>query len=161
MKVRLIVVGKTDEKYLIQGIKKYEDRLKHYVKFSLEVIPDVKRGKKTNVSQLQLDEGKAILSKVKSNEFLVLLDERGQEFNSVQFAKFFEKKMVGGVNSMVFVVGGAFGFSQEMYDRANSKISLSQMTFSHQMIRLFFVEQIYRAFTIIKGEKYHNDGGLE
>lgn len=161
MKVRLVVIGKTDEKYLIQGIKKYEDRLKHYVKFSIDVIADVKKGKKLNVAQQQSEEGIQILSKLKANEVVVLLDERGKSFSSVDFAAFFEKKMVSGISSIVFVVGGPFGFSKELYQRANAKISLSAMTFSHQMIRLFFVEQIYRAFSIMRGEKYHNEGGLE
>ena len=160
MKIKLIVIGKTDEKYLKQGLAKYEDRLKHYAKYETVVIPDVKKGKKHNVVLQQEEEGKMILSKLQNSDHLVLLDERGKAFSSVQYAKHLEKKMVGGVSSIVFVIGGPFGFSQAVYDRANEKLSLSAMTFSHQMIRLFFVEQIYRTFTIIRGEKYHNEGGL-
>lgn len=160
MKIKLIVIGKTDEKYLNEGLKKYEDRLKHYAKYEMVVIPDIKKGKKQNAERQKEEEGKLILSKVQNNDHLILLDERGKTFTSLEYAKKIEKKMVGGVSSIVFVIGGPFGFSKEMYDRANDKLSLSAMTFSHQMIRLFFVEQIYRAFTIIKGEKYHNEGGL-
>lgn len=161
MKIKLIVIGKTDEKYLKQGLAKYEDRLKHYAKYEMVVIPDIKKGKKQNVELQQEEEGKLILSKVQNSDHLVLLDERGKTFSSVQYAKHLEKKMVGGVSSIVYVIGGPFGFSKEVYNRANDKLSLSAMTFSHQMIRLFFVESIYRTFTIIRGEKYHNEGGVE
>ncbi len=160
MKIKLIVIGKTDEKYLKQGLAKYEDRLKHYAKYEIVVIPDVKKGKKQNIELQQEEEGKLILAKTQNSDHLVLLDERGKTFSSVQYAKHLEKKMVGGVSSIVFVIGGPFGFSKSVYDRANDKLSLSAMTFSHQMIRLFFVEQIYRTFTIIRGEKYHNEGSL-
>jgi 23S rRNA (pseudouridine1915-N3)-methyltransferase len=161
MKIKLIVIGKTDEKYLKQGLTKYEDRLKHYAKYEMVVIPDVKKGKKQNVELQQEEEGKMILSKVNNSDHLVLLDERGDMFSSVQYARHIEKKMVGGVSSIVYVIGGPFGFSKTVYERANAKLSLSAMTLSHQMIRLFFVEAIYRTFTIIKGEKYHNEGGME
>jgi 23S rRNA (pseudouridine1915-N3)-methyltransferase len=161
MKIKLIVIGKTDEKYLKQGLSKYEDRLKHYAKYEMLVIPDIKKGKKQNIELQQEEEGKLILSKVQNSDHFVLLDERGKTFSSVQYAKHLEKKMVGGISSIVFVIGGPFGFSKAIYDRANDKLSLSAMTLSHQMIRLFFVEAIYRTFTIIRGEKYHNEGGGE
>ena len=161
MKIKLIVIGKTDEKYLKQGLAKYEDRLKHYAKYEMVVIPDIKKGKKQNIELQQEEEGRLILSKVQNSDHLVLLDERGKTFSSVQYARYLEKKMVGGVSSIVYVIGGPFGFSKEVYDRANDKLSLSSMTLSHQMIRLFFVEAVYRTFTIIRGEKYHNEGGVE
>ena len=161
MKIRLIVIGKTDEKYLKQGLVKYEDRLKHYATYEMVIIPDIKKGKKQNIQLQQQEEGELILSKIKTSDHLVLLDERGKTFSSVEYAKHIEKKMVGGVSSIAFVIGGPFGFSKEVYARANDKLSLSAMTLSHQMIRLFFVEAIYRTFTIIRGEKYHNEGGVE
>jgi len=155
MKIKLITIGKTDENYLKEGIDKYLKRLKHYVQFEIIVINDVKMGKKSNpVLQKELEE-KEILAKVNSTDFLILLDEKGQEFNSVDFSKYMQKRLNSG-NDIVFVIGGPFGFSNRMYERANAKVALSKMTFSHQMIRLFFVEQLYRAFTILKGEKYHH-----
>ena len=155
MKIKLITIGKTDENYLKEGIDKYLKRLKHYVQFEIIVINDVKMGKKSNtVLQKELEE-KEILAKVNSTDFLILLDEKGQEFNSVDFSKYMQKRLNSG-NNIVFVIGGPFGFSNRMYERANAKVALSKMTFSHQMIRLFFVEQLYRAFTILKGEKYHH-----
>lgn len=157
MKVRFIVVGKTDEKYLQEGIFKYENRLKHYAQYSMEVIPDIKKGKKTTMEQQKLDEGKEILSKVAKGDYLVLLDERGKSFSSVEFSRNLEKKMVSGVSSIVYVIGGPYGFSDDVYQRANEKLSLSKMTFSHQMVRLFFVEQLYRGFSILRGEKYHHE----
>ena len=155
MKIKLITIGKTDENYLKEGIDKYLKRLKYYVQFEIIVITDVKMGKKSNpVLQKELEE-KEVLAKVNSTDFLILLDEKGQEFNSVDFSKYMQKRLNSG-NDIVFVIGGPFGFSNRMYERANVKVALSKMTFSHQMIRLFFVEQLYRAFTILKGEKYHH-----
>lgn len=155
MKIKLITIGKTDENYLKEGIDKYLKRLKYYVQFEIIVINDVKMGKKSNpVLQKELEE-KEVLAKVNSTDFLILLDEKGQEFNSVDFSKYMQKRLNSG-NDIVFVIGGPFGFSNRMYERANVKVALSKMTFSHQMIRLFFVEQLYRAFTILKGEKYHH-----
>ncbi|MFL5729686.1 MAG: 23S rRNA (pseudouridine(1915)-N(3))-methyltransferase RlmH [Cytophagaceae bacterium] len=156
MKIRLLVVGKTDEKYLAEGIEKFSGRILHYAKYEMEVIPDVKQGSKPNPDKTKEEEGKLILKKVSSADQLILLDEKGSSFSSKQFAGFLQKKLNGGAN-LIFVVGGAFGFSPEVYKRANEKISLSAMTFSHQMIRLFFNEQLYRAFTILKGEKYHHE----
>jgi 23S rRNA (pseudouridine1915-N3)-methyltransferase len=155
MKIKLITIGKTDESYLKDGIDKYLKRLKHYVSFELIIINDVKVGKKTNVTLQKELEEKEILSKVDVNDYLILLDENGEEYNSVDFSKFLQKRMNSG-NDIVFVIGGPFGFSNRMYERANAKVGLSKLTFSHQMVRLFFVEQLYRAFTILKGEKYHH-----
>lgn len=155
MKIKLIAIGKTDEAYLQTGINKYFDRLRHYTSFELIIIPDVKMGKKNNAQIQKEKEGKLILDKVKSNDYLILLDENGIEYSSVKFSNYLQKRLNAG-NDIVFVIGGPFGFSQKLYSRANAKIALSQMTFSHQMVRLFFVEQIYRSFTILRGEKYHH-----
>lgn len=155
MKMKLIAIGKTDEAFLTEGIEKYLKRLKHYVSFEIMVLNDVKTGKKLNIELQKEQEGRAILEKVQSNETLILLDENGKEFTSVGFANFLQKKMNAG-NNLVFVIGGPFGFSTEVYQRADAQLALSKLTFSHQMVRLFFVEQLYRAFTIIKGEKYHH-----
>ena len=155
MKIRLITIGKTDESYLKEGIHKYLSRLKHYINFEMIEIPDVKTGKKVNTTIQKEAEGKEILKLITKNDFMVLLDENGKEFNSVAFSNYIQKRMNTGLD-ICFVIGGPFGFSKEMYERANQKIAISQLTFSHQMIRLFFVEQLYRSFTILKGEKYHN-----
>ncbi|MCO6501131.1 MAG: 23S rRNA (pseudouridine(1915)-N(3))-methyltransferase RlmH [Vicingus serpentipes] len=155
MKVKLIIVGKTDESYLNEGIAKYVGRLKHYIDFEIVTIPDVKMGKKGNPVLQKEKEGELILSNVNKTEFIVLLDEKGREYSSVGFSEFIQKRMNASVD-VSFVIGGPFGFSDDMYNRANAQLSLSQMTFSHQMIRLFFVEQLYRAFSILKGEKYHH-----
>jgi 23S rRNA (pseudouridine1915-N3)-methyltransferase len=156
MKIRLITIGKTDERYLKEGIDKYVSRLKHYVDFEITEIPDVKMGKKQNTS-LQKDlEGNEILKFITKSDFVVLLDEKGREFSSRAYSQFIQKRMNAGLN-LVFVIGGPFGFSDEIYAVSNQKIALSQMTFSHQMVRLFFVEQLYRSFSILKGEKYHHD----
>jgi 23S rRNA (pseudouridine1915-N3)-methyltransferase len=155
MKIRLITVGKTDEPYLKEGIAKYISRLKHYINFEMIELPDVKVGKKLNVKLQKESEGKEILKLVTKSDFLVLLDENGKEFNSIDFSKFIQKRMNTGMD-LVFVIGGPFGFSDEVYSQSDIKIGLSQMTFSHQMIRLFFTEQLYRSFTILKGEKYHH-----
>lgn len=155
MKIKLIVIGKTDESFLIEGIEKYTKRLKHYVPFEMIVLPDVKQGSKQIIDKQKEEEGKMILSKME-NDYLVLLDEKGKEFSSEEFGGFLQKKMNSGIQTLTFVVGGPFGFSDEVYSKAKEKVSLSKMTFSHQMIRLFFTEQLYRGFTIIKGEKYHH-----
>lgn len=155
MKMKLIAIGKTDEAFLVEGIEKYLKRLKHYVSFEIMVLNDVKTGKKLNIELQKEQEGRAILEKVQSNETLILLDENGKEFTSIGFANFLQKKLNAG-NNLVFVIGGPFGFSTEVYQRADAQLALSKLTFSHQMVRLFFVEQLYRAFTIIKGEKYHH-----
>jgi len=155
MKIKLIVVGKTDEPYLKKGITKYVSRLKHYIDFEVITIPDIKMGKKTNTEIQKEIEGKEILKHFTKSSFVVLLDENGTTYNSIDFSQFIQKRMNTGMD-LIFVIGGPFGFSKDVYQQANSKIGLSRMTFSHQMVRLFFTEQIYRAFTIIKGEKYHH-----
>lgn len=155
MKIKLIVIGKTDEKYLQEGIQIYLNRLKHYILTEIMVINDVKMGVKQNTIVQKDQEGKLLLAKLQSNDYVILLDENGKSFSSTEFAGFLQKRMNLSYD-IIFIIGGPFGFSEEVYKRANEKISLSSMTFSHQMIRLFFFEQLYRGFTIIKGEKYHN-----
>jgi len=156
MKIKLITIGKTDERYLKEGIEKYVARLKHYVDFEIKEIADVKMGKKQNTAIQKELEGKEILKFITKSDFVVLLDEKGREFSSRTYSEFIQKRMNAGLN-LVFVIGGPFGFSDEVYAQSNQKIALSQMTFSHQMVRLFFTEQLYRSFSILKGEKYHHD----
>lgn len=157
MKITLLVVGKTDATYLQDGLNKYLKRLKHYINFEFTVIPDIKKGKKTSVEIQKAKEGELILSKLGPGKELHLFDEKGKLFSSKAFSQLIEKKMVSGPKELVLVIGGPYGFSPEVYQRASSKISLSKMTFSHQMVRLLCVEQIYRAFTIMKGEPYHHE----
>ncbi|MDG1330750.1 MAG: 23S rRNA (pseudouridine(1915)-N(3))-methyltransferase RlmH [Crocinitomicaceae bacterium] len=156
MKIQLICVGKTERAYLKEGESEYLKRLKHYCSFEKIEILELKNAKKLREDQIKTEEGKLILAKVDRSTQLILLDENGKSFNSVGFSKFLQKKFNQGGKSIAFVVGGAYGFSDEVYSRANGKISLSEMTFSHQMVRLFFIEQIYRALTILKGEPYHH-----
>jgi len=156
MKIKLITIGKTDESYLKVGIEKYISRLKHYVDFEIKEIPDVKMGKKQNTAAQKEMEGKEILKLITKSDFVVLLDEKGREFSSMAYSQFIQKRMNAGLN-LVFVIGGPFGFSEDVYAKSNQKIALSQMTFSHQMVRLFFTEQLYRSFSILKGEKYHHE----
>jgi len=157
MKVKLLVIGKTDDKNLNALIENYQKRLQHYINFQLEVIPDLKNVK--NLSQLQQKEkeGELILNKIQSSDQLILLDEKGKEFRSVEFANYLQKKMNSGIKQLVLVIGGPYGFSESVYKKAIGKLSLSKMTFSHQMIRLFVVEQIYRGFSILKNEPYHHE----
>lgn len=150
------MVGKTNFDYLKDGIVLYEKRLKHYISLELKIIPDIKNAKNLNPDQVKHKEGELILQKLQKDDFLILLDEKGKELNSVGFASFLEKQFFNSKKRIVFQIGGAYGFSKEIYERSDSKIALSKMTFSHQMVRLFFVEQLYRAMTIIKGEPYHN-----
>ena len=156
MTIKLLVVGKTDDASLQELIKVYEKRLGHYIKFEVEVIPDLKKTKHLNPGQQKVKEGELILAKVSASDFLVLLDEQGESFTSEGFSTYLQKRMNSGLKQLVFVIGGPYGFSEEVYSRAKAKISLSKMTFSHQMIRPFFVEQLYRAFTILKNEPYHH-----
>jgi 23S rRNA (pseudouridine1915-N3)-methyltransferase len=156
MKVKLLLVGKSVEDWLQSGIILYTSRLKHYVPFEMTVIPELKQTSALSVEQIKEREGDRILAGVKSSDEVILLDERGQMFSSEGWARHLEQKMTYGSKDLVFVVGGAYGFSEKVYQRADGKLSLSQMTFSHQMVRLIFVEQLYRAFTIIKGEPYHH-----
>jgi 23S rRNA (pseudouridine1915-N3)-methyltransferase len=157
MKVVLVVIGKTDEAYLKSGIEIFEKRLKHYLPYEMKVIPDLKKTKNLSTKQQKTMEGELILQSFQAGDHIVLLDEKGKEFTSVDFAKLIEKRMVAGLKRLVFVIGGPYGFSDEVYAKASSKISLSKMTFSHQMIRLIFVEQLYRANTILKNEPYHHE----
>ncbi len=156
MKVRLIVIGKTDKTYLQEGIDIFHKRIPHYLPFEYQVIPDIKNTRNLSEEQQKEKEGELILSQLKSGEELILLDEKGKEFKSTDFAQFLEKKMIGGTKSLAFVIGGPYGFSSQVYQAATAKISLSKMTFSHQMVRLIFSEQLYRALTILKGEPYHH-----
>ena len=157
MKITLLVIGKTDSAYLSEGIGEYVKRLVHYIPFELEIIPDI-RNKKNMTPELQkIQEGELILAKLQPGRELHLFDENGTAFSSREFSKFIERKMLSGIKEIVFVIGGPYGFSEKVYMNAASKISLSTMTFSHQMARLVCVEQIYRAFTILKGEPYHHD----
>lgn len=156
MNIKLIAIGKTDDRKLQELIQEYENRLKHYIKFSLEIIPDIKNVKNLSESQQKEKEGQLLLKKLQPTDQLILLDENGKSFTSVAFANFIQKKMNAGLKTLVFVIGGPYGFSDEVYKKAQGKVSLSAMTFSHQMIRLFMVEQLYRAFTILKNEPYHH-----
>jgi len=157
MKIKILAVGKTDDKNLEILIDKYLKRLKHYLSVSLEILPDVKNAKNLSEKEQKRIEGEAILKKVQSNDQVVLLDEKGKEFRSIEFSKFLQMKMNAGTRNLVLVVGGPYGFSDAVYQRANGKLSLSKMTLSHQMIRLFLVEQVYRAFTILRNEPYHHE----
>ena len=155
MKISLLMVGKTTDARLVSLIDEYQHRLKHYVPFELVVLPDIKNAKSLTQDQLKAAEGEAILAKVGTTE-VVLLDEHGAEYRSVDFASWLQKKMGSG-RDLTLVIGGAYGFSPAVYERANGKLSLSQMTFSHQMIRLMAIEQIYRAMTILRNEPYHHE----
>jgi len=157
MKIKLLAIGKTDDKNLMSLIQTYEQRLKHYLKFELYIIPDIRNSKNLSRHQQKEREGEMILKEIKTIDQLILLDEKGKEFRSIEFSKFLQKKMNSGIKELVFVIGGPYGFSDKVYQRANGKVSFSKMTFSHQMIRLFVAEQIYRAFTILKNEPYHHE----
>lgn len=156
MKISLILVGKTSFGYLCEGIKIYLERLKHYTNFSLIEIPELKRVSAMSQEQIKSKEGELILKYVNNGDDLILLDERGKSYSSEDWAQHLNQKFLYSNKDIVFVIGGAYGFSEEVYQRANEKLSLSKMTFSHQMVRLIFLEQLYRAFTIIKGEPYHH-----
>ena len=156
MKITLLVVGKTTDPRLQSLIDEYQQRLKHYIPFEFVVLPDIKNAKSLSVEQLKAAEGNLILSWLSPGFIVVLLDEHGQEFRSIEYANWIQKKMASG-QDLVLIIGGAYGFSPEVYARANGKISLSQMTFSHQMIRLMAIEQIYRAMTILRNEPYHHE----
>jgi 23S rRNA (pseudouridine1915-N3)-methyltransferase len=157
MKLTLLVVGKTDKTYFREAIAEYNKRLKHYIQFEIEIIPDLKKAKNLSVELQKAKEGELLLAKDLSGKELHLFDEGGKMFSSREFATFLEKKMASGLKELVLVIGGPYGFSDVVYEKATSKISLSKMTFSHQMARLLCIEQIYRAFTILKGEPYHHD----
>lgn len=156
MNIKLIAIGKTDNKALQQLIDDYSKRLSFYVRFEIDIIPDIKNVKNLSEAQQKEKEGELILSRLAPTDHLILLDENGKNFTSVAFASEIQKKMNSGVKTIVFVIGGPYGFSNEVYLKAKDKISLSLMTFSHQMVRLFFIEQVYRGFTILKNEPYHH-----
>lgn len=157
MKIELAVIGKTSIGYLKQGIDEYIKRLMHYVPFEIKYIDDIKNTKNISEDQQKRTEGAKILSLLDKSDFVVLLDEHGKEYTSMQYSSYIQKRMLSGAKKVVFVIGGPYGFSQEVYDRANDKISFSKMTFNHEMIRLIFTEQLYRAYTIINHEPYHHE----
>lgn len=157
MKIKLLAIGKTDDKHLNELIAVYQKRLQYYVPFELEIIPDLKNSKNLSQDQQKQKEGELILSKLSTFDQLILLDEKGKEFRSLEFANYLQKKMNSGIKQLVFVIGGPYGFSKDVYQKSMGKVSLSKMTFSHQMIRLFVVEQIYRGFTILRNEPYHHE----
>ena len=156
MKITLLVVGKTTDAHIEVLIQEYQKRLTHYIPFALQIIPELKNTKSLTPEQQKQAEGELILRTITPSTDLVLLDEHGKEFRSIEFADYVQKRMSSG-RDVVFVVGGPYGFSEGIYQRANGTISLSKMTFSHQMVRLFFVEQLYRAMTILRGEPYHHE----
>ena len=157
MKIALVVIGKTDASYIVEAIRTDQERLVHYIPFEMEVIPDIKNVKNLSESQQKEKEGEQILKLLQAGDYPVLLDEKGKEFTSMQFAAYIEKKMHSVPKRLVFIVGGPYGFSEAVYKAAAEKIALSKMTFSHQMVRLIFVEQIYRAMTILHNEPYHHE----
>jgi 23S rRNA (pseudouridine1915-N3)-methyltransferase len=156
MQIKLLAIGKTDNKQLQSLIDDYQKRLGFYVKFEFEIIPDAKKVKNLSEEQQKQKEGDLILNKLSATDILILLDENGKQLDSVGFSEYLQKHMNSGIKQLVFVIGGPYGFSQEVYNKAAGKLSLSKMTFSHQMIRLFVIEQVYRGFTILKNEPYHH-----
>lgn len=156
MMIKLIAIGKTDNNELQTLINNYIKRLGFYIKFSFEIIPDLKKVKNLSEEQQKQKEGELILNKTSKSDTLILLDENGKQLASVEFSVYLQKHMNSGIKQLVFVIGGPYGFSEDVYKRANGKLSLSKMTFSHQMVRLFFIEQLYRGFTILKKEPYHH-----
>ncbi|MCX6230583.1 MAG: 23S rRNA (pseudouridine(1915)-N(3))-methyltransferase RlmH [Bacteroidetes bacterium] len=157
MNVLLLMVGKTEDDYLKDGIAVFEKRLKHYINYQTIVIPSLKNSKNLLPLDFKAKEGEEILKYTVKADVVILLDEKGKSFSSKEFAAFIQKQMNSGIKNLLFVVGGAFGFSDKVYEASDMKLSLSDMTFSHQMIRLLFTEQLYRAFTILKNEPYHNE----
>ncbi|MDC1226320.1 23S rRNA (pseudouridine(1915)-N(3))-methyltransferase RlmH [Algibacter sp.] len=156
MTIKLITIGKTDNKQLTSLIDDYIKRLGYYIKFSLDIIPDIKNSKNLSEVQQKQKEGELILKKISTTDTLILLDENGKQLDSVDFSSYLQKHMNSGIKQLVFVIGGPYGFSKDVYKKSNGKLSLSKMTFSHQMIRLFFIEQLYRGFTILRNEPYHH-----
>ena len=156
MQIKLIAIGKTDQNELEHLISIYQNLLSHYVRFSFEIIPDLKNSKNLSEKLQKEEEGKLILSKITPSDRLILLDEKGKEMNSVEFSEFLQKQMNSGIKRMVLVIGGPYGFSEAVYKKASGTLAFSKMTFSHQMVRLFVIEQLYRGFTILKNEPYHH-----
>ena len=155
MRITLLQTGKTRDDYLLKGINEFNKRIVRYVPFKMELVPDLKNSRNMTMKEVQKKEGDQILKKIKPDTYVILLDERGREFTSISFAEHLNS-LEGRVNHIMFVIGGPYGFSEEVYNRANEKFSLSRLTFSHQMVRLLFMEQLYRTFTILKGEPYHH-----
>jgi 23S rRNA (pseudouridine1915-N3)-methyltransferase len=156
MQIKLLAIGKTDNKQLQVLIDDYQKRLSFYIKFEFEIIPDLKKVKNLSEEQQKHKEGELILNKLQAQDVLILLDENGRQLSSVDFSEYLQKHMNSGIKQLVFVIGGPYGFSNDVYNKAQGKLSLSKMTFSHQMIRLFIIEQLYRGFTILKNEPYHH-----
>ena len=157
MKIQLIAVGKTNQPFVQQGLNEFCSRLAHYYPFELEIVPDIKNAGRLSVGQLKEKEGELIIRSFQAGDYIVLLDEQGKEFTSIKFAETIEKKAHAGLKRLVFVIGGAYGFSPAVYEAAHEKMALSKMTFPHQLVRLIFVEQLYRAMTILKNEPYHHE----
>lgn len=157
MKITLLTMGRTDVAWVREGLMLYVSRLKHYLPFVLNELPELKNASSLSRDQIRRKEGELLLTQIRPSDEVILLDEKGREYRSLEFASFIEGRMLGGGRDIVFVVGGAYGFSDAVYDRADGKVSLSKMTFSHQMVRTVFAEQLYRAMTIIKGEPYHHE----
>lgn len=156
MKIKLLAIGKTDNLYLQQLIDDYSKRLGFYISFEMQIVQDLKNTKSISEIQQKEKEGKLLLKQIDPSDEVILLDENGKSYSSVAFSELLQKKMNSGIKNLIFIIGGPYGFSEEVYQRANGKISLSAMTFSHQMVRLFFIEQLYRGFTILKNEPYHH-----
>ncbi len=157
MEIELLTIGKTSIRFVEDGIAEYSRRLKHYIPYSIKSLPDVKNASKMDQAKQKDAEGEKIFDVISNSDFVVLLDERGKQYSSIEFSAFLEKQMISGRRKVIFVVGGPYGFSKPVYDRADSLLSLSKMTFNHEMVRLFFTEQIYRAMTILRGEPYHHE----
>ena len=156
MKIVLLAIGKTNQQYLIDGITEYQKRLQHYIQFEILEISNIKNTKNLSDSELMKKEGELILNQIQPSDYLVLLDDKGKSFTSTKFSKKLQGWMLSGKKRLIFVIGGAYGFSDSVYSRGNEKLSLSEMTFSHQMVRLFFIEQLYRGYTILNHEPYHH-----
>ena len=156
MRITLLQTGKTRDRFIIEGVEEFRKRVVRYVPFVIETVPDLRNTRNMSTKEVQEKEGGMILKRIKAGDYLILLDERGKEFHSIGFAEHLNK-LEGRVNHVIFVIGGPYGFSEAVYSRANEKFSLSKLTFSHQLIRLLFMEQIYRSFTILKGEPYHHE----
>ncbi|MCP4313453.1 MAG: 23S rRNA (pseudouridine(1915)-N(3))-methyltransferase RlmH [Bacteroidetes bacterium] len=156
MRITLLQAGKTRDHFINEGVEEFRKRMSRYVPFTIETVPDLKNNRNMTMKEVQEKEGEMILKRVKATDYLVLLDERGKEYHSIGFAKHLNA-LEGRVNHVIFLIGGPYGFSEEVYRRSSEKVSLSRLTFSHQLIRLLFMEQIYRAFTILKGEPYHHE----
>ncbi len=157
MNIELLVVGKTDSELVEKLVELYAKRVNHYCKFSITTLPDIRATRNLSPKQQKTAEGEAILRQINDSDYVVLLDERGTQYRSIQFAEWLQKRMNSGVKRLMIVIGGPYGFSQEVYERGNGKVSLSSMTFSHQFVRAIFAEQIYRAFTILNNEPYHHE----